>query len=137
MIYGLGTDIVEVDRIAQMIARHGDHFLARVYSVEEIEHCRPRREAAQHFAGRWAAKEAVMKALGTGFTKNVGWVDIEIRVRPSGQPYVVLQGPTREYAESLGVGEILITLSHTPTIATATAIALVAAPGRNTPGTSP
>ena len=124
MILGLGTDIIEVDRIAKMIADHGDHFLNRIFTANEIAHCQPRREFAQHYAGRWAAKEAVMKALGTGFTPDVGWTNIEIVVRPSGQPCVVLHGNTRDYADSLGIGEILVTISHTRTVATATAIAL-------------
>lgn len=124
MILGLGTDIIEVDRIAKMIADHGDHFLHRVFTASEIAHCQPRREFAQHYAGRWAAKEAVMKALGTGFTQDVGWTDIEILVKPSGQPYVVLHGRTRAYSDGLGIGEILVTISHTRTVATATAIGL-------------
>lgn len=124
MILGLGTDIVEVDRIARMLTEHGDHFLERVFTAAEIEHCRPRREAAPHFAGRWAAKEAVMKVLGTGFTKDVGWKDIEILVKSSGQPFVVLHGRARAYADSIGIGEILITISHTRTVATSTAIGL-------------
>lgn len=126
MILGLGTDIVDVDRIAKMIADHGDHFLERTFTAAEIQHCQPRREAAQHFAGRWAAKEAVMKALGTGFTKDVGWTDIEILVRPSGQPYVTLHGSARKYANSLGIGELMVSISHTRSMATATAIALPA-----------
>lgn len=124
MIAGLGTDIVEVDRIAKMVADHGDHFLERVFTSNEIAHCQPRREAAPHYAGRWAAKEAVMKALGTGFTPDVGFTDIEILVKSSGQPYVVLHGKARTYADRIGVGEILITISHTRTYATATAIGL-------------
>lgn len=124
MIRGLGTDIVEVDRIARMMVDHGDHFLERVFTAGEIAHCRPRREAAQHFAGRWAAKEAVMKALGTGFTKDVGWTDIEIQVLTSGQPVIVLHGSTRDYADRVGIGEVLITISHTRSFATATAIGL-------------
>lgn len=124
MILGLGTDVVEVARIERMIEDHGDHFLHRVFTAGEIEHCQPRREAAQHFAGRWAAKEAVMKALGTGFTKEVGWTDVDIGVRPSGQPYVRLHGSARNYATGLGIGEILISISHTKNIATATAVAL-------------
>lgn len=124
VIVGLGTDIVEVDRIAKMIADHGEHFLQRVFTAAEIEHCQPRREFAQHYAGRWAAKEAVMKSLGTGFTKDVGWTDIDIQVKPSGQPFVVLNGPARDYADSLGVGDILVSISHTHSVATATAIAL-------------
>ena len=85
MIVGLGTDIVEVDRIGKMIADHGDHFLARVFTAGEIEHCQTSAGFAQHYAGRWAAKEAVMKALGTGFTPDVNWTDIEVLVKPSGQ----------------------------------------------------
>ncbi len=79
MIIGLGTDIVEVDRIQKMIADHGAHFLERVFTAGEIAHCQPRRESAPHYAGRWAAKEAVMKVLGTGFTNEVGWTEIEVR----------------------------------------------------------
>jgi len=122
MIIGLGTDIVEVDRIAKMMADHGDHFLARVFTPAEIAHCQPRREPAPHYAGRWAAKEAVMKVLGTGFTNEVGWTDIEVGTKPSGQPFIVLSGTTREVAERLGIVEILITISHTKNYATATAI---------------
>jgi holo-[acyl-carrier protein] synthase len=132
VIVGLGTDIIEVDRIAKMIADHGDHFLQRIFTAAEIEHCQPRREAAQHFAGRWAAKEAVMKALGTGFTPDVGWTDIEILVKPSGQPFVVLHGTTRACANGLGIGEILITISHTRTVATATAVGLSRRSGSET-----
>lgn len=124
MILGLGTDIVEVERIARMIADHGDHFLQRTFTANEIAHCQPRREFAPHFAGRWAAKEAVMKVLGTGFTKDVGWTDIEILARPSGQPYVFLHGSARQYADSIGIGDVLISISHTRTVATATAIGL-------------
>lgn len=124
MILGLGTDIVEVDRISRMLADHGSHFLERIYSPEEIAHCMPRREPAPHLAGRWAAKEAVMKVLGTGFTAEVGWTDIEIKTLPSGQPYVQLHGRTHSTAEQLGIGEILITISHTDHYATATAIGI-------------
>ena len=124
MIVGIGTDIVEVERIQKMMSDHGDHFLERVFTAAEIAHCQPRREAAQHFAGRWAAKEAVMKALGTGFTPEVGWTDIEILTLPSGQPHVVMHGTARTYSENKGIGTILITLSHTKSYATATAIGL-------------
>ena len=122
MIIGLGTDIVEVERIKKMMADHGDHFLERVFTPDEIAHCQPRRESAPHYAGRWAAKEAVMKVLGTGFTTEVGWTDIEIAVKPSGQPYIRLHGSTKELAERLGITEILVTMSHTKNYATATAI---------------
>ncbi len=122
MIVGLGTDIVDVERIEKMIADHGDHFLTRVFTPFEIAHCQPRREPAPHYAGRWAAKEAVMKALGTGFTSDVGWTDIEVRVKPSGQPFIELHGSTLAVAAGLGIDEILISISHTDRYATATAI---------------
>lgn len=122
MIIGLGTDIVEVQRIEKMIADHGEHFLKRVFTLAEIAHCHSRRESAPHYAGRWAAKEAVMKVLGTGFTNEVGWTEIEVQVRPSGQPYIQLYDSTLAVATRLGIDEILITISHTKTYATATAI---------------
>ena len=122
MIVGLGTDIVEVERIVKMIADHGDHFLARVFTPSEIAYCQPRRESAPHYAGRWAAKEAVMKVLGTGFTNEVGWTDIEVVTQPSGQPVIALHGTTRVVAERLGIVNVLISLSHTKHYATATAI---------------
>ncbi len=124
MIVGLGTDIVEVDRIQKMITDHGAHFLERVFTAGEIAHCQPRRESAPHYAGRWAAKEAVMKVLGTGFTNEVGWTEIEVLVKPSGQPVIMLHGSTQEVANRLGIGEILVSISHTANYATATAIGL-------------
>ncbi|MGE0375235.1 MAG: holo-ACP synthase [Planctomycetaceae bacterium] len=124
MIVGLGTDIVEITRIGQMIERHGELFLQRVYTESEIRYCQQRKEAMQHYAGRWAAKEAVMKTLGTGFTRGVGWQDIEIANRRSGQPQIVLSGGAKEFAAQRGIDEILISISHCRTYATATAIAL-------------
>jgi holo-[acyl-carrier protein] synthase len=122
MIVGLGTDIVEIVRIGKMIERHGDHFLTRIYTDEEIRYCQRRKEYLQHYAGRWAAKEAVMKVLGTGFVRGIGWKDIEVAVKPSGQPQVLLHGGVRDYAEQLGIETVLITISHCRTYATATAI---------------
>jgi len=124
MIIGLGTDIVEITRIGQMIERHGELFLQRVYTETEIRYCQQRKESMQHYAGRWAAKEAVMKTLGTGFTRGVGWQDIEVANRRSGQPRIVLTGGAKEFATRRGIDDILITISHCRTYATATAIAL-------------
>ena len=126
MIVGLGTDIVEVERIAKMIADHGEHFLERVFTPGEIAHCRDRKESAPHYAGRWAAKEAVMKVLGTGFTTDVGWTDIEVVTQPSGRPVIVLHGSTRETADRLGIADVLVSISHTKSYATATAIGVTA-----------
>lgn len=123
-IVGLGTDIVEVLRIGQMIERHGEIFLNRVYTDDEISYCHRRKEHNQHYAGRWAAKEAVMKTLGTGWSRGVGWRDIEVCTSKGGRPSIALRGGAREMAEQLGIGEILITISHCRAYATATAIAL-------------
>lgn len=123
-IVGLGTDIVEIVRIGQMIQRHGERFLTRVYTSDEIQYCQRRKQAFQHFAGRWAAKEAVLKTLGTGFVKGIGFVDVEIRSQRSGAPVIVMHGGARDFAESLGIDEVLITMSHCRAYATATAIAV-------------
>ncbi len=123
-ILGLGTDIIEVVRIGQMIERHGEVFLNRVYTEEEIRYCQRRKEYAQHFAGRWAAKEAVMKTLGTGWSRGVGWRDIEVCSSRSGRPSIELRGGAREIALQAGICEVLISISHCRSFATATAIAV-------------
>lgn len=123
-IVGLGTDIVEIVRIGRMIERHGELFLQRVYTEEEIRYCQRRKECYPHFAGRWAAKEAVMKTLGTGWTKGVGWQDIEVCSAKSGQPSIAIHGSAREYARQLGIDEVLISISHCRAYATATAVAV-------------
>lgn len=124
MIVGLGTDIIETVRIGRVIERHGEQFLNRVFTTAEIQYCSKRREYLQHYAGRWAAKEAVMKVLGTGFAPGVGWKDIEVCTRPSGQPYIEMHGGVKELAEKRQIGEILISISHCRAYATATAIGL-------------
>ncbi len=123
-VIAVGTDIVEVVRIGQMIERHGEIFLNRVYTNDEIRYCQRRKEYTQHFAGRWAAKEAVMKTLGTGWSRGVGWRDIEICSSRSGAPSIVLRGAAREIAEQAGISDVLISISHCRTFATATAIAV-------------
>ncbi len=125
-IVGIGTDIVECLRIAQMIERHGDLFLTRVFTPREIAYCSARKAATQHYAGRWAAKEAVLKALGTGWSRGIQWRDIEIRNDAAGKPTAALAGGTREICERLGIGEMLVSISHCRTHATALAIALPA-----------
>ncbi len=124
LVIAVGTDIVEVLRIGQMIERHGEIFLNRVYTDDEIRYCQRRKEYTQHYAGRWAAKEAVMKTLGTGWSRGVGWRDIEICSSLSGAPSIALRGAAREIAEQAGIGSVLISISHCRTYATATAIAV-------------
>jgi len=124
VIVGLGTDIVEISRIGQMIERHGDTFLNRVFTKTENEYCGSKKNKEQHYAGRWAAKEAVMKTLGTGFIKGIGWKDIEVINLQSGKPTIVITGGVELHAGEMGIDEILITISHSREFATATAIAL-------------
>ncbi len=123
-VFGIGTDIVECLRIAQMIERHGELFINRVYTAHEIEYCRERKQATQHFAGRWAAKEAILKALGTGWRRGISWLDMEVRNNPGGKPTVALRGGAREVVEQSGIGEVLISISHCRSHATALAVAL-------------
>ncbi len=123
-VLGIGTDIVEVLRIAQMIERHGELFLTRVFTSREIEYCSARKAATQHYAGRWAAKEAILKALGTGWARGIQWRDMEIRNDAAGKPSVALAGGAREVCEQLGIGEMMVTISHCRTHASAFAVAL-------------
>ncbi len=123
-VIGIGTDIIEVLRIANMIERHGELFLRRVYTNWEIEYCNARKAAVQHFAGRWAAKEAILKALGTGWANGIHWVDMEVRNEPGGEPRVSLGGRAREIAEELGIRNMPISISHCRHYATAYAMAL-------------
>jgi len=123
-IIGIGTDIAECLRIARMIERHGELFITRIYTPAEIEYCQSRKQATQHFTGRWAAKEAILKALGTGWIKGISWRDIEVRNEPGGKPVVALRGGAKEVVERLGIAQILVSISHCHTHAMAYAIAI-------------
>src|SRR5947209_13559993 len=111
-IVGIGTDIVECHRIGRMIEQHGELFLSRVYTPREIRYCQARKHSTEHFAGRWAAKEAVLKCLGTGWRRGLCWTDLEVRNDPSGQPRLLLCGAAKEQALGLGISDLLITISH-------------------------
>ncbi|RMG40459.1 MAG: holo-[acyl-carrier-protein] synthase [Planctomycetota bacterium] len=128
MIVGLGTDIIEIARIAAMVDRHGRLFLERVYTPSEREHCLRRKHANEALAGRWAAKEAVMKVLGTGFIRGIGWQDIEIVAQRSGRPVVRLHRGAARRARQLGITDVLVSISHCRSYAMATAIGLGNAP---------
>ncbi|MEM8864395.1 MAG: holo-ACP synthase [Planctomycetota bacterium] len=123
VILGIGTDIIECLRIAKMIERHGELFISRVYTEFEIEYCSARKSATQHYAGRWAAKEAVLKALGTGWVKGIGWRDVEVRNATGGAPLVRLHGGARDVFELSGAKRIHLSISHCRSHATAYAIA--------------
>ncbi len=123
-ILGIGTDIIECLRIAQMIERHGEQFINRVYTTAEIQYCQSRKLATQHFAGRWAAKEAVLKAMGTGWRRGIGWRDVELLSTSGGKPLVILHGGARDACDNLGIAQIMVTISHCRSHATAYALAL-------------
>jgi len=125
-VVGIGTDIVEVLRIAQMIERHGEIFINRVYTDHEIEYCGARKAWKQHYAGRWAAKEAVLKALGTGWARGITWRDIEVQNEIGGKPHITLSGGAGEAAERIGITEVMISISHCRSHATAYALAVSA-----------
>ncbi len=110
--------------LPRLIERHGELFIGRVYTDHEIKYCQSRKMATQHFAGRWAAKEAVLKALGTGWRRGIGWRDVEVRTEPGGRPAVAMRGGARDIIETLGVTQILVSISHCRSHATAYAIAL-------------
>src|SRR5947209_14772455 len=112
-IVGIGVELVEVERIQHSIDRFGDRFLQRVFTPGEIEYSISMKFAARHLAARFAAKEAVSKAFGTGIGKAMGWHDIDVRKKESGEPYLVLGGGAEELAKARGVTSALITLSHT------------------------
>ncbi|MCY2995860.1 MAG: holo-ACP synthase [Planctomycetota bacterium] len=123
-IIGIGTDIVETLRIAQMIERHGELFLLRVFTPYEVEYCSARKAATQHYAGRWAAKEAVLKALGTGWSRGITWRDVEVRNEIGGKPHIVLDGGALDVSRRLGIEQMLISISHCRAYATAYALAV-------------
>jgi holo-[acyl-carrier protein] synthase len=123
-IVGIGTDIVECARIARMIEQHEDLFLRRVFTPREVRYCQARKRSTEHFTGRWAAKEAILKTLGTGWSKGLCWTDMEIRNDRHGAPHVYLSGAAKDRAQTLHITNVLLTLSHCRAYAVAYAIAL-------------
>ncbi len=112
MVVGVGTDLIEIARIEQSIARFGERFLARVFTPAEIAYCQRKKNAAESFAARFAAKEAGAKALGTGISQGVSWLELEVTREPSGKPTLTLHGRAAARASELGVTHISISLTH-------------------------
>src|SRR5580698_3515644 len=119
MLVGTGIDIIEIDRIAQSIARFGMRFLTRVFTPEEIAYCQRKKNSAESFAARFAAKEAAAKALGTGIQHGVTWKELEVRRLPGHRPTLHLTGRALEFAKRLGVAHVSLSISHTATLAMA------------------
>ena len=118
----VGVDLIEIDRIAATLERFGTRFLERVYTAGEIAYCRGR---APQLAARFAAKEAVMKALGTG-TRGIGWREVEVTRRRSGQPDIALHGRAIERARKIGIDHLSVSLSHFRNYAVASVVGRVA-----------
>jgi len=113
MIVGLGIDIAEVDRIENAIRRYGQRFLQRIFTPAEIAYCQSKANAGERFAGRFAAKEAAMKAIGTGWKRGVGWKDFEVVREASGRPVIRFSGVAAGFAERLGMKRALVSITHT------------------------
>ena len=112
-VLGIGVDMVENARIQHSLDRFGERFLHRIFTASEIEYCQSMKFPARHFAARFAAKEAVSKAFSTGIGSAMGWKDIDVHRKPSGEPFVVLEGGAKKLGEERGVTAVWITLSHT------------------------
>ncbi|HEY7157411.1 MAG TPA: holo-ACP synthase [Gemmataceae bacterium] len=123
-IVGIGTDIVECLRVGRMIEEHGELFLLRVYTEREVRDCQSRQRATEHFAARWAAKEAILKCLGLPWRRGLSWTDMEVRLEANGKPRVMLCGAAKDIACGQRISDILLSLSHCRAYATAYAIAV-------------
>ncbi|NLV92283.1 MAG: holo-ACP synthase [Firmicutes bacterium] len=126
MILGIGTDIIEIDRVGRAWTRKGTRFVDKICSPREAKYILRGNQKAQweRMAARFAGKEAVMKALGTGWRRGVAWREIEILHEPSGRPYVNLLGKTAQLAEKMGIKTFHISMSHNDSVAVAYVIAL-------------
>jgi holo-[acyl-carrier protein] synthase len=113
MIVGTGVDIIEVSRVEEAIGRFGDRFLSRIFTEAEIRYCNSNRNQVERFAARFAAKEAAMKALGTGLRRGVSWQHIEVGHQPGGRPTISFSHAAAEIAAELGARRVSLSVSHT------------------------
>jgi holo-[acyl-carrier protein] synthase len=123
MVLGLGTDLIETRRLQESIDRFGDRFLERIFTEAEIAYCmRKKKNSAESFAARFAAKEAGAKALGTGISRGVSWKELEVRRETSGRPTLHLSGRAAELAEAMGVRRVHLSLTHSQELAMAVVV---------------
>ena len=122
MIIGMGVDIAEVERIQAAIERYGETFLRRVYTTREREYCEKFKNKYERYAARFAAKEAGMKALGTGWRRGVRWVDLEVVREVNGRPTLALTGEAAKIAKELSVRHVALSITHTESQALAQVI---------------
>lgn len=123
-IVGLGTQILECARVRKLIDRHGEVFLQQVYTAREIRHCNSRSQSTEHFTAVWAAKEAVFRSLGTTWKRGMNWNDVEIICDSASGPRVLVSGATGELLAIRHVADLILTMAHCRSFATATALAL-------------
>lgn len=123
MVLGVGTDLIETKRVQDSIDRFGERFLERIFTAGEIDYCNRKRNSAESFAARFAAKEAGAKALGTGISRGVSWKEFEVRRETSGRPTLHLSGRAAELAEAMGVRKIQLSLTHSRELAMAVVVA--------------
>jgi holo-[acyl-carrier protein] synthase len=123
MVLGLGTDLIETKRLQESIDRFGTRFLERIFTAGEIEYCQRKKNSAESFAARFAAKEAGAKALGTGISRGVSWKEFEVRREPSGRPTLHVSGRAGELAEAMGVRRMQLSLTHSREFAMAVVVA--------------
>ena len=121
-----GIDLVDCPRIEQMVQRHGERFVNRVFTAAERAYAGANKNEIEKLAGRFAAKEAILKLMGTGWRGKITWTDIEIINNAAGQPEVTLSGEVRKIADSLGIEHISVSITHTANFAIASAVALAA-----------
>lgn len=122
MIIGTGIDLVEIERIQQTVDRYGARFLDRVYTAAEQAYCLRKRRSAESLAARFAAKEAGAKALGTGISHGVSWLEIEVMREPSGRPAIRFHGRAAQIAARLGVSHSAVSITHTASLAMASVV---------------
>ena len=122
MVLGLGTDLIETGRVEASIKRFGERFLERIFSPGEIAYCKRKKNAAESFAARFAAKEAGAKALGTGISRGVTWKEFEVKREASGKPSLHLSGRAAELAGAMGVRRIQLSLTHSREFALAVVV---------------
>ena len=124
-LYGIGIDVVEVQRVGSSIDEFGSKFLKRIFTEKERKYCDSQKRPVIHYAARFAAKEAIAKAFGTGIGKSISWLDMEITRKESGEPQVVMTGAGKKFAEEINVKDIKVSLTHAEHYAAANAVVLV------------
>ena len=122
MILGLGTDVIEIARVQASLDRYGERFLARVFSTDEVAYCLRKKNSAESFAARFAAKEAGAKALGTGISRGVSWREIEVRRLPGQRPTLHWSGRARELFEAMGGSRSSLSVTHSREVAMAVVV---------------